>query len=59
MPAQEIDRPNPTPLRSILPAWVGGLGTYLEQLKLEQEDLVGVKEFQAAACYIAAGKFFV
>lgn len=59
MPAQEIDRPNPTPLRSILPAWVGGLGTYLEQLKLEQEDLVGVKEFQAAACYIAAAMIFL
>ncbi|KLU90279.1 hypothetical protein MAPG_09243, partial [Magnaporthiopsis poae ATCC 64411] len=59
MPAQEIDRPNPTPLRSSLPAWVGGLGTYINQLKLEQDDLVGVKDFQAAACYIAAAMIFL
>ncbi|KAL8348980.1 hypothetical protein RB601_002138 [Gaeumannomyces tritici] len=59
MSSQVIDSPNPAPLASLLPDHVMDLGVSLEKIKLSSEDLAGVKEFQSAACYIAAAMIFL
>ncbi|KAL8383316.1 hypothetical protein RB595_006863 [Gaeumannomyces hyphopodioides] len=59
MASQEIDRPNPAPLPSLLPDHVMALGVSLQKMQLPDEDLVGLRDFQSAACYIAAAMIFL
>lgn len=56
MPGEQIDRPNPSPLPSHLPDHVLELAVRLERRPLLDDDRDGLRQFQRAACYIAAGE---
>ena len=55
MPGEVIDRPNPPPLPSHLPNNVLNLVVRPEGKPLDKEVAKSLKDFQNAACYIAAG----
>lgn len=55
MPGEVIDRPNPGPSVSNIPDEVLKLSVSLEKAALDEQDAKALKEFRAAACYIAAG----
>jgi xylulose-5-phosphate/fructose-6-phosphate phosphoketolase len=57
MPGEVIDQPNPPPLPSQLPDVASELLAKVPRAELSEEKLRSVKEFQRAACYIAACKF--
>lgn len=56
MPGEQIDRPNPPPLPSQLPHNVLELAVQLGRKPLPDDDREGLRGFQRAACYIAAGE---
>ena len=56
MPGEEIDRPNPQPLPSLIDDHVLSLTVKLEKTKLDAATATGLQEFRRAANYIAAGK---
>ena len=56
MPGEEIDRPNPQALASLIPDSVLDLAVKLEKLNLSDADLRGLEEFRRASNYIAAGE---
>lgn len=56
MPGEQIDRPNPPPLPSHLPDNVLELAVRLERKPLPDDVRDGLRAFQRAACYIAAGE---
>jgi xylulose-5-phosphate/fructose-6-phosphate phosphoketolase len=56
MPGQEIDRPDPPPLTSQLPDRTLDLAVNPERKQLDAESAQGLRDFQNAACYIAACK---
>jgi hypothetical protein len=55
MPGEVIDRPNPPALPSHLPDNVLDLAVKLERKPLDEDVAKSLKDFQSAACYIAAG----
>lgn len=57
MPGEEIDRPNPKAVASLIPEDVLKLSVQLEKLQLSDADLKGLEEFRRASNYIAAGAF--
>lgn len=57
MPGEEIDRPNPPPLPSHLPEQTLDLVAKPEKTKLDEDVVRSLKDFQSAACYIAAGEW--
>lgn len=59
MPGEELDRPNPQPLASLIPDHVLELSVKLEKVALNDTDLRGLEEFRRASNYIAAGTFMV
>jgi xylulose-5-phosphate/fructose-6-phosphate phosphoketolase len=59
MPGEEIDRPNPPPLPSHLPEQVLDLLAKPEKKQLDQDVARSLKDFQSAACYIAASMIFL
>jgi len=56
MPGEQIDRPNPSPLPSTIPDNVLELAVQLQRKPLLDDDRDGLRQFQRAACYIAAGE---
>ncbi|KFA65761.1 hypothetical protein S40285_07099 [Stachybotrys chlorohalonatus IBT 40285] len=59
MPGQQIDRPDPPPLPSHLPDGTLDLAAKPEKKQLETTAAQGLKDFQNAACYIAASMIFL
>ncbi|KAI9166471.1 putative phosphoketolase [Paramyrothecium foliicola] len=59
MPSEEIDRPNPPPLPSHLPQQTLELAVKPERKALEKDVAQSLKDFQSAACYIAASMIFL
>jgi xylulose-5-phosphate/fructose-6-phosphate phosphoketolase len=57
MPGEVIDRPNPPALPSHLPEFVDQLIVKLERTTLKDDAIEGLKKWQRAANYIAAGTF--
>lgn len=58
MPREIIDLPNPPPLASHLPDDVLKLAVQIDKKPLPDDIQRGVRDFQRAACYIAAGKSY-
>jgi hypothetical protein len=58
MPGEVIDRPNPKPLPSNVPAVVDELMVKVEQSSLTEEAYDALHKFRRAANYIAAGETF-
>lgn len=56
MPGEVIDKPNPEPLPSHLPAMLDDLMVKLDLVALEQSACDALIKFRRAACYIAAGE---
>jgi len=56
MPGEEIDRPNPQALASLIPDSVLDLAVKLEKTTLSDADLKGLEEFRRASNYIATGE---
>lgn len=56
MPGEVIDQPNPPPLASKLPDSVSELLVKPPRSELKDDTLQPLKQFQRAACYIAACK---
>jgi xylulose-5-phosphate/fructose-6-phosphate phosphoketolase len=59
MPGEVIDQPNPPPLTSHLPDTIEELAVKPSKAPLSNLDLVSLREFQRAACYIASGGFYL
>lgn len=59
MPGEVIDRPNPPALPSHLPDNVLDLAVKLERKPLDKDVAKSLKDFQSAACYIAAAMIFL
>ncbi|KAL7945835.1 XFP N-terminal domain-containing protein [Trichoderma barbatum] len=59
MPGEVIDRPNPPPLPSQLPASTEDLVVRPPKAPLNSHDLCSLREFQRAACYIASAMIFL
>ncbi|KAJ5047483.1 uncharacterized protein L3040_003307 [Drepanopeziza brunnea f. sp. 'multigermtubi'] len=59
MPGEEIDRPNPKALASLIPEDVLKLSVQLEKMQLSEADLKGLEEFRRASNYIAAAMIFL
>jgi xylulose-5-phosphate/fructose-6-phosphate phosphoketolase len=57
MPGEVIDRPNPPALPSHVPEFVDRLIVKLEGKVLKDDISEGLKKWQRAANYIAAGMF--
>lgn len=56
MPGEEIDRPNPQPLPSLIDDHILQLAVKLDKTKLDDSTATGLQEFRRAANYIAAGE---
>ncbi|KAL1985500.1 hypothetical protein VTN96DRAFT_7830 [Rasamsonia emersonii] len=59
MPGEVIDKPNPEPLPSHLPATLDDLMVKLDLVALEQSACDALIKFRRAACYIAAAMIFL
>ncbi|KAL7819157.1 D-xylulose 5-phosphate/D-fructose 6-phosphate phosphoketolase [Trichoderma aethiopicum] len=59
MPGEVIDQPNPPPLTSHLPDSIEELAVKPSKAPLSNLDLVSLREFQRAACYIASAMIFL
>jgi xylulose-5-phosphate/fructose-6-phosphate phosphoketolase len=56
MPKEILGQANPGALKSQLPDFINELSVKLETNELPEETHLGLREYQNAACYIAAGK---
>ncbi|KAF1809856.1 XFP domain-containing protein [Eremomyces bilateralis CBS 781.70] len=59
MPVEVVKRPNPEPLPSHLPEGVQELAIIIEKPDLPEDARVGLENFRAAACFIAAAMIFL
>lgn len=59
MPGEVIDQPNPPPLPSDLPEELDKFAVQLQSISLDQKDYDDLAKFRRAACYIAAGVFYI
>ncbi len=59
MPGQVLDRPNPMPLPSLIPAFVDDLLVKLDKSKLSAETTSALEKFRRAANYIAVAMIFL
>ncbi|KJZ71510.1 hypothetical protein HIM_09098 [Hirsutella minnesotensis 3608] len=59
MPGEVIDRPDPPPLPSQLPDGTLELGVRIEKEALDKDVAQSLRDFQQAACFIAASMIFL